>query len=101
MNGYVKIKNGSYRNQPINNKVFPLIKQFQLGSNGGFITVDGTGMFGKDKIRVSVASPTDYEVVDASDYQQPNQTSESDEEIIERIGQRFSILDDMTKAVLN
>ena len=47
MNGFVKIKNGSYRNQEVTDQVFPLIKQFQLGSNGGFITVDGTGLFGK------------------------------------------------------
>ena len=53
MTGYVKIKQGSYRNKEVINKTFPLIKQYQLGSNGGFITVDGTGMFGKDKIRVS------------------------------------------------
>lgn len=102
MDGFVRIKNGSYRNQEITNKVFPLIKQFQLGSNGGFITVDGTGLFGKDKIRITVTSPTDYELVDQTEYTPPKiQTQESDEEIIERISQRFNILDDMTKAVLN
>lgn len=101
MTGFIKIKDGLYRNQKIKNKTFPLIKQFQLGSKGGFVTVDGTGMFGKDKIRVSVTSPTDYEVVDGRDYQDPNQTRESDEEVIERIAERFHILDDMTKAVLN
>lgn len=101
MQGFVKIKQGSYRNQTIKDQVFPLVKQFQLGSKGGFVTVDGTGMFGKDKIRVSVANPTDYEIVEASDYQDPTQSRETDEEIIERIAERFSILDDMTKAVLN
>ena len=101
MTGFVKIKQGLYRNQEIKNKTFPLIKQFQLGSKGGFVTVDGTGMFGKDKIRVSVTSPTDYEVVDGHDYQEPQQSKESDEQVIERIAERFSILDDMTKAVLN
>ena len=101
MTGFIKIKQGSYRNQDINDKVFPLIKQFQLGSNGGFVTVDGTGMFGKDKIRVSVSSPQDYEIVEDNDYVDPTVSSETDEEIIERIAQRFNILDDMTKAVLN
>lgn len=103
MTGFVKIKQGSYRNQDIINKTFPLIKQFQLGSNGGFITVDGTGMFGKDKIRVSVTSPQSYEMVDGSEYQEPTDSTnkESDAEIIERIAERFTILDDMTKAVLN
>ena len=102
MNGFVKIKNGSYRNQEVTDQVFPLIKQFQLGSNGGFITVDGTGLFGKDKIRVTVNSPTDYELVDQSQYVPPKvEGQETDAEIIERIAQRFDILDDMTKAVLN
>lgn len=105
MQGFVKIKNGTYRNQEVKNEVFPLIKQFQLGSNGGFITVDGTGRFGKDKIRVTVATPTDYELVDATQYTAStvtqDVTGETDEAVIERIAERFDILDDMTKAVLN
>ena len=102
MQGFVRIKQGSYRNQPIADKVFPMIKQFQLGTNGGFITVDGTGMFGKDKIRVSVTSPTDYELVDESEYTPvTTEPTESDEQVIERIAERFNILDDMTKAVLS
>jgi hypothetical protein len=68
MTGFVKIKNGTYRNQAITNEVFPLVKQYQLGSKGGFITVDGTGRFGKDKIRVTVANPKEYELVDATEY---------------------------------
>ena len=100
MQAFVKIKNGSYRNQEVRDEVFPLIKQFQLGSKGGYITVDGTGRFGKDKIRVTVASPTDYELVEASEA--PVVVSQEDDEtVIARIAERFDILDDMTKAVLN
>ena len=36
MTGFVKIKNGSYSNQAITDEVFPLVKQYQLGSKGGF-----------------------------------------------------------------
>jgi hypothetical protein len=100
MQAFVKIKSGSYRNQEVRDEVFPLIKQFQLGSKGGYITVDGTGRFGKDKIRVSVATPTDYELVEASEA--PVVASQEDDEaVIARIAERFDILDDMTKAVLN
>jgi len=103
--GFIKIKSGSYRNQAVNDEVFPLIKQFQLGSKGGYVTVDGTGRFGKDKIRVTVASPTDYELVDESQYTPPTPQvvpqEETDEAVIARIAERFEILDDMTKAVLN
>jgi predicted AAA+ superfamily ATPase len=100
MQAFVKIKSGSYRNQEVRDEVFPLIKQFQLGSKGGYITVDGTGRFGKDKIRVSVATPTDYELVEASEAPVVA-PQEDDEAVISRIAERFEILDDMTKAVLN
>lgn len=108
MTGFVKIKNGTYRNQEITDEVFPLVKQFQLGSKGGFITVDGTGRFGKDKIRVSVRSPQAYELVDATEYTgvatvditDPH-ANQTDEERIAEIGERFTILEDMTKACLN
>lgn len=108
MTGFVKIKNGTYRNQTINNEVFPLVKQYQLGSKGGFVTVDGTGRFGKDKIRVSIATPADYEFVDATEYTglMPTATvdthaEQSDEERIAEIAERFDILENMTKACLN
>ena len=100
MQAFVKIKSGSYRNQEVRDEVFPLIKQFQLGSKGGYITVDGTGRFGKDKIRVTVATPTDYELVEASEAP-VIAPQEDDETVIARIAERFEILDDMTKAVLN
>ena len=100
MQAFVKIKSGSYRNQEVRDEVFPLIKQFQLGSKGGYVTVDGTGRFGKDKIRVTVATPTDYELVEASEAP-VIAPQEDDETVIARIAERFEILDDMTKAVLN
>ena len=100
MQGFVKIKSGSYRNQEVKDEVFPLIKQFQLGSNGGFITVDGTGRFGKDKIRVTVASPTDYELVEAPVVAEVTDPA-LDEQRMTEIAERFDILNEMTKAVLN
>ena len=100
MQAFVKIKNGSYRNQEVKDEVFPLIKQFQLGSKGGYITVDGTGRFGKDKIRVTVATPTDYELVDAPATVQATNPAD-DEQRMSEIAERFDILNEMTKAVLN
>jgi len=101
MQAFVKIKNGSYRNQEVRDEVFPLIKQFQLGSKGGYITVDGTGRFGKDKIRVNVSSLTDYELVDAPAAAVEAVDPAVEEKRIGEIAERFDILDDMTKAVLN
>jgi hypothetical protein len=109
MTGFVKIKNGSYRNTAITDQVFPLVKHYTVGAKGGFITVDGTGQFGKDKIRVLVASPTDIEFVDATEYTgavtvadiKNIHNEQSDEERIADIAQRFEMLDVMTKAALN
>jgi len=108
MTGFVKIKNGTYRNQTITDEVFPLVKQYQLGSKGGFITVDGTGRFGKDKIRVSIATPAEYEFVDATEYTgltaadaKDEHSAQSDEQRMSEIAERFGILESMTKAALN
>ena len=106
---YITIKNGSYRNQEIVDTVFPLIKQFQMGANGGFVTVDGSALYGPDKakIRIKVAGPASYAFVDEGAYVATGGvpaaiaaevSSESDEEIMERISERFGILTEMTKA---
>ena len=68
MNSYVLIKEGSYRNQSIKDKVFPLIKNVQDSKTGMFVTVDGTEGFDNPKIRVKIKSPTDVTFVDRSEY---------------------------------
>ena len=108
MTGFVKIKSGTYRNTKVENEVFPLVKHYTVGAKGGFITVDGTGQFGKDKVRVLVDAVTDFEFVHADEYtgivntavKTPVSTA-TDEERIAQIAERFDILDDMTKATLN
>lgn len=108
MTGFVKIKSGTYRNTKVENEVFPLVKQYTVGAKGGFITVDGTGQFGKDKVRVLVDNVTDFEFVHADEYTGTVSTAtktsvvtSTDEERITQIAERFEILDDMTKATLN
>ena len=108
MTGFVKIKSGTYRNTKVENEVFPLVKQYTVGTKGGFITVDGTGQFGKDKVRVLVDNVTDFEFVHADEYTgtvstatKTSAVTSTDEERITQIAERFEILDDMTKATLN
>ena len=63
---YVLVKNGSYRNQAVQNTVFPLIKNFQSKKDGGgFVTVNGSCRFGDEatKIRVAVNTPEDIMVL--------------------------------------
>ena len=52
---YINIISGSYRNAPIENMSFPLVKGYQEGAKGGYVTVDAKGIMpGRDIIRVLV-----------------------------------------------
>jgi predicted AAA+ superfamily ATPase len=113
MTQYINIIAGSYRNQAIENVVFPLVKQFQAGQKGNFVTVDGTHLYGegKEKIRVTVSTLHDYVMttedayvaqgatIKIQDVAVTSHSTESDEEVMERIATRFEILHEMTKAV--
>ena len=96
----VLIKLGSYRNAPIVNMSFPLVRDYQEGAKGGYVTVDGTSM-GRDRIRITV-EPDQYEI--DGEVATPivaAKIEESDEAIMERIGERFDIMDSMTQAVVD
>ena len=102
---YVLVKKGSYRNQEIKNKVYLLIKGLCHGANGKFVTVNSDG----NKIRVKVAGRQDVEKVSETLYnrQQINEQElvaekprVDDATRIKEIGERFEILDDMTKALV-
>ena len=59
VNKYIRIEEGSYRNQDMSGRVFPIVKDYQQfsGKPGGFVTVDCTeldGFEGLDKARVNV-----------------------------------------------
>ncbi len=115
---YIRIAAGEYRGNKIVDEVFPLIKPFQLGAKGGFVTVNGSQKFERDSIRVKVDGVTAYEFVTEQDYFNQGGTlvecaeptavkftqpvkQETDEEVVERIRERFEILDEMTKAAIS
>ena len=52
----VRIISGSYRNEIIKGDVFTLVKGYQLGAKGGFVTVKNDGQFpGRpSEVRVNV-----------------------------------------------
>lgn len=109
---HVTIKNGSYRNREITGRTFPLVKGYQEGAKGGYITVDSRNQIGfagdPDFIRVKVEKG-DFEITGTETSLVPFQVEaqvtpnivETDEEIIQRISDRFSILDEMTRATVN
>ena len=116
MKKYIKIETGSYRNNDMSGRVFPIIKDYQKfegDKEGGFVTIDCTeldGFKGLDKARVNVPGIEALTIVNEGEYvsnrdavnkgTDPSSTpSESDEQAIERIAARFSILDEMAEAV--
>jgi predicted AAA+ superfamily ATPase len=105
----VKIINGVYRNIPVQNVAFTLVKGFQTGAKGGYVTVNADGYFGPDLpevVRINVDTIEDVEFTGESAVVGEMMTPvakapvETDEEVMTRIGERFDILDQMTKATI-
>ena len=98
----VKIVNGTYRNLEIKDAVFPLVKDYKEGKNGNFITVDGSAVTGfpDRSIRIKVVSKDDFEMLEDGESVDSTEAAkvETDDQIIERLRERFSILEDMTYA---
>jgi len=117
INKYIKIEQGSYRNQDMSGRIFPIIKDYQrfAGKEGGFVTVDCSeleGFEGLDKARINVPAITDLTIVTEGQYQMQRDElktdtiadtqktgEETDDQAIERIASRFAILDEMAEAV--
>ena len=104
----VLVRNGTYRNQSVRDVSFTLVKDFTQGTKGGFVTVQSGGHFGPefDNVRIKVNGIEDLEIVNsehtpvAKAIFKSVKPVESDEQVMDRIEQRFSILDDMTKATI-
>ena len=109
MKTFVKIKKGSYRNAPIKDAIFPVVKPLTFGKKGSFITVDGSALMGNNakKIRVLVASPLDVSPSSQEEYKslmpvkETAKKKETPEQAMDRIKGRFEVLDKMTDAVAN
>ena len=104
----IQIVNGTYRNKSVAGRVFELVAQFQQTAKSAFVTVKNNGQFPgfPETIRVNVTSPQDYTFVsgEAAQIQSAPESevvTETDDEAIARIRDRFEILTDMTKAATN
>ena len=106
-----RVHSGNYGGKEVANEVFPLVKGFAVGKNGGFITVDGTQVQGYPdrEIRIKLVSKNDYEVIQ-SEQAFPEEKVEvpvvvkkelSDEERLAEIRERFEILDEMTQGSID
>ena len=104
----VTILEGNRCGKVIRNQKFTLLKGYTPSGSGldGFVTVDGAKLYGRDQVRIRVKSSSDY-VIDGElpvvhtsrtavvEAPEPEST-ETDEEILERINERFDILGEMT-----
>ena len=99
----IKLNEGSYKirgkDVDLTGMVFPLVEGYKVGAKGGYITVDAksVGGFPDRNIKISVSdADACYEAVD--DSVKATKREETDEETIERLRERFDMLEDMTKA---
>ena len=98
----VRIANGTYRNINVKDVVFPLIKDYKQGKTGNFITVDGSAVpgFPDRSIRVKVVDKSEFDYLEDGENVVAGEAAEpeTDEQIIDRLRERFEILEDMTYA---
>lgn len=97
----IRIVEGTYKirgkDVDLSGMVFPLVEEFKVGAKGGYVTVDGKAVAGfPDRaIKIMCSSADAYEAAGAAKIEERKET---DEETIERMRERFDMLEDMTRA---
>lgn len=93
MSNTVYIAQGSYRNQPVTDVTLPAHGPVKTGARGKFVSVNAVELFGAghEKIRVRLDEFEEDTTVKAT---------ETDEQVMARIEDRFQILDEMTAATV-
>ena len=111
-NTFIKIVDGQYRlkgkSQSVAGTMFPLVNAFATDKQGGYVTVDSSKVegFPDRNIKIRCESPKAYEFVNESEFEKSvsasnlNAPGETEEKAIERIRERFDILDTMTEATM-
>jgi len=98
----VKLLSGTYKirgkDVDLAGMVFPLVEGYKWGTKGSYITVDAREVngFPDRNIKIMVPDEESFEKVDEKT--KVTQREETDEETIERLRERFDMLEDMTKA---
>jgi hypothetical protein len=111
---FIRINRGVYRHNDVSGQIFQLVEQYKSTAKGGYVTVKNGGKFPgfAEDIRIKIDGMSDYEFVSEQEFVAAGNTpvaetialetaQESDEEVIERIRQRFEILDEMATAATN
>lgn len=108
----ITILEGAYRGEEVHNQTFEMVNEPKNGKKGWFVTVRPNDEIGadKDKIRITipgpecvlmpegVTAPAESGVSNA--VEKEIKPEETDEEVMERIADRFEILEEMTAATI-
>jgi hypothetical protein len=105
----IRILSGSYRKQAVVNTEFTLVKGFQTGKKGSYVTVKNDGQFAINipEVKVLVDSISDIEFLNGAQVLantvefKKEAVKETDEEAMDRIATRFAVLDEMSKACIS
>jgi replicative DNA helicase len=111
---FIRVKAGAYRTTDVSGQVFQLVEQYKQTAKGGYVTVKNGGKFPgfPEDIRVKVDSMKAYEFVSEGDFegvvtaldsdvQDAVNASQTDEERMAEIAERFEMLTEMTKAAVS
>jgi hypothetical protein len=97
----IRIVEGTYKirgkDVDLNGMVFPLVEGFKVGAKGGYVTVDGRAVAGFPERNIKIACDSEDAYEDAGNAR-VTKRDESDAEVIERMRERFQMLEDMTRA---
>ena len=97
----IRILEGTYKirgnDVDLAGMVFPLVDHFKVGAKGGYVTVDGAAVAGfpQRNIKIACTGADSYEDAGSA---KTTKREETDEETIERLRERFEMLEDMTRA---
>ena len=98
----IRIKEGTYKirgkDVELAGMVFPFVEGFKVGAKGGYVTVDGKAVAGFPDRNIKIACEGEHAYEMVSDSTKVTKREETDEETIERLRERFDMLEDMTKA---
>ena len=107
----IRILSGSYRNKPVVDEVFTLVKGFQTGKKGNYVTVKNEGQFAIaiDEVKVKVDTIEDIQFMNGEnvigntvEFKVKTEVSkETETEAMDRIALRFGILDEMSAACIS
>jgi hypothetical protein len=105
----IRILSGSYRKQSVVNTEFTLVKGFQTGAKGGYVTVKNDGQFAINipEVKVLVDSINEIEFLNGDNVTantvefKKESVKETETEAMDRIAARFEVLDEMSRAAIN